>query len=229
MANFPKATADKPALFTRNDVSTFFHEFGHALHAMLGRTALAGQAGTSVKRDFVELPSQMLEEWLWDRQILKMVSGHYKTGEPLSDELIDTILKLKTFDTGNFVQRQVMLSAIALNYYLPGADKDLYAILYDMSSTYRPQFARHHEDHFYASWGHLTGYAAGYYGYLWSRVFAQDIFEQIKHYGLLDHTIGKKYIDTIIGRGGSADPNQLLYDFLGREPSSDAFFKDLGL
>jgi|SRR5579872_994390 len=229
MANFPKATADKPALFTRNDVSTFFHEFGHALHAMLGRTELAGQAGTHVKRDFVELPSQMLEEWLWDRQILKMVSGHYKTGEPLSDELIDAIVKLKTFDTGNFVQRQVMLSAIALNYYLTGADKDLYAILRTANSTYRPQVAWSDTDHFYASWGHLTGYAAGYYGYLWSRVYAQDVFEQIKQHGLLDHTIGQKYIDTIIGRGGSADPNQLLYDFLGREPRSDAFFKDLGL
>ncbi len=229
MANFPKATADKPALFMRSDVSTFFHEFGHALHAMLGRTELAGQAGTSVKRDFVELPSQMLEEWLWDRQILKMISGHYKTGEPLPDALIDTIVKLKTFDTGNFVQRQVALSAIALNYYVSGADKDLYGILRDMMRMYRPQMAAHDADHFYASWGHLTGYAAGYYGYLWSRVFAQDIFEQIKRHGLLDNTIGQKYIDTIIGRGGSADPNELLRNFLGREPRSDAFFNDLGL
>lgn len=229
MANFPKATADKPALFMRNDVSTFFHEFGHALHAMLGRTELAGQAGTHVKRDFVELPSQILEEWLWDRQILKMVSGHYKTGEPLPDELIDSILTLKTFDTGNFVQRQVMLSVVALNYYLNGADKDLYALLRNANMTYRPQVAWHEQDHFYVSWGHLTGYAAGYYGYLWSRVFAQDVFEQIKEYGLLNPEIGKKYSDMIIGRGGSADPNELLRDFLGREPRSDAFFRDLGL
>lgn len=229
MANFPKATADKPALCMRTDVSTFFHEFGHALHAVLGRTQLAGQAGTSVKRDFVELPSQLLEEWLWDPHILKMISCHYQTGNPLSDELIERIIKLKTFDAGYFVSRQVMLSLIALDYYRAGVDKDVYAILRDLALRMSPRIAWSDRNHFYASWGHLTGYAASYYGYLWSRVFAQDVFETIKKEGLLNPVVGQKYVDTIIGRGGSADPNDLLQAFLGRMPTSKAFFRDLGL
>jgi thimet oligopeptidase len=228
MANFPKPNGEKPSLLKRSDVSTFFHEFGHALHAMLGRTELESQSGTNVKYDFVELPSQMLEEWLWDRDMLKMVSKHYKTGESLPDTLIDKLLALKTFDTGNFVQRQVMFSLIALNYYKEGADKDLYGIVHDVYLTCRPQFMWSTDNHFYASWGHLTGYASKYYGYLWSRVFAQDVFEEIKKHGLLNPAIGKRYVETIIGKGGSADPNELLRDFLGREPNNHAFLRDLG-
>jgi len=228
MANFPKPNGEKPSLLKRSDVSTFFHEFGHALHAMLGRTDLESHSGTNVKCDFVELPSQMLEEWLWDRDILKMVSKHYKTGESLPDSIIDKLLELKTFDTGNFVQRQAMLAIIALNYYKEGADKDLYALLKDAHLSCRPQFMWSPENHFYASWGHLTGYAAKYYGYLWSRVFAQDVFEEIKKHGLLSPVIGQRYIETIIGKGGSADPNELLRNFLGREPNNEAFLKDLG-
>jgi len=228
VGNFPKPNGEKPSLLKRSDVSTFFHEFGHALHAMLGRTELEAHSGTNVKCDFVELPSQMLEEWLWDRDMLKMVSKHYKTGESLPDAVIDKLLELKTFDSGNFVQRQVMLSIIALNYYKEGADKDLYAILKDVHMSCRPHFMWSPENHFYASWGHLTGYAAKYYGYLWSRVFAQDVFEEIKKHGLLNPVVGKRYVDTIIGKGGSADPNELLRNFLGREPNNEAFLINLG-
>lgn len=228
VANFPKPNGEKPSLLKRSDVSTFFHEFGHALHAMLGRTELESQSGTNVKCDFVELPSQMLEEWLWDRDMLKMVSKHYKTGESLPDDVIDKLLELKTFDTGNFVQRQAMLSIISLNYYKEGADKDLYAILKDAYVSCRPHFMWSPENHFYASWGHLTGYAAKYYSYLWSRVFAQDVFEEIKKHGLLNPVVGKRYVDTIIGKGGSADPNELLRNFLGREPNNEAFLINLG-
>lgn len=229
VANFPKPTGDKPALLKRSDVNTFFHEFGHALHTVFGRTELASQAGTNVKNDFVELPSQMLEEWLWDRDMLKKVSGHYKTGAPLPDDMIDNILALKTFDSGNFLQRQLVLSKQALHYYMPGADKDPYQIMKDLHDAYRPQFTWMPENHFYASWGHLTGYAAKYYGYMWSKVFALDIFEEIKKHGLLNPEIGQKYINTVIGKGGSADPNELLRNFLGREPNNKAFLKDLGL
>ncbi len=229
VANFPKGNGDKPALLKRQDVSTFFHEFGHALHNMLGCTQLATQAGTSVKTDFVELPSQILEEWLWDKDILKKVSKHYKTGEPLPDELIDNILKLKTYDSGYFVQRQGCLSLISLDYYKPGADKDPYAIMKHIFKEYKPRFMFDDTNHFYASFGHLTGYGAKYYGYLWSKVFALDVFNQIKEQGLLNPEVGQKYINTIIGRGGSADPNELLKDFLGREPRIDAFLKSMGL
>lgn len=229
MANFPKAKGDKPLLFKRSDVKTFFHEFGHALHAMLGRTGMASFSGTGVKRDFVELPSQMLEEWLYDKDILKMVSGHYETGEPLPDELIDRIIALKNLRTGNFVQRQSMLSRLALDYYAQGAQKEVNDIYRTLSQEIVRNIAYIPEGHMFASFGHLTGYSAKYYGYLWSKVFALDLFDQIKKHGLLNPEIGAKYVREVIGRGGSADPNKLLHNFLGREPNEEAFFADMGL
>ncbi|MDR3550729.1 MAG: Zn-dependent oligopeptidase [Candidatus Babeliales bacterium] len=229
IANFPKSTESKPSLLKRADVQTFFHEFGHALHALLGRTHIASFAGTHVKRDFVEMPSQMLEEWLSDASILKQLSSHYVTGESLPDDLITRILALKHFDSGRFVQRQLMLSLLSLELYKEGEHKDMYAIYKDLSSRLRVFEAFAPEDHMYASFGHLTGYAAKYYGYMWSKVFALDLFDEIKKHGLLNPEIGKKYVADVIGKGGSQDPDELLKNFLGREPNQKAFLHDLGL
>lgn len=229
LANFPKARGNKPPLFKRSDVSTFFHEFGHAMHALLGRTSMASLSGTSVKRDFVEMPSQMLEEWLWDKEVLKIISGHYETGDPLPDDLIDRILATKHMSTGSFVQRQAMFSMLALDYFASGQDKDVQAINARLQTEMIKNIAFFPEDHFFASFGHLPGYGAKYYGYLWSKVFALDLFSEIKKHGLLNPEIGQKYIKEVIGRGGSADPNDLLRNFLGREPNDEAFFKDMGL
>lgn len=229
VANFPKSTATKPSLLKRSDVQTFFHEFGHALHTLLGATEMAGFSGTSVKRDFVEMPSQMLEEWLYDPAILKMVSKHYKTGEQLPDDLIESIITLKKFDSGYFVQRQVALSYLALKYFQDGIEKNLTTLKQNLWKKTLPSIQIIPEEHFEVSFGHLTGYSARYYGYLWSKVFALDLFEHIKQYGLLNPEIGKKYIAHVIGKGGSKRPEVLLESFLGRKPNSDAFFKDLGI
>lgn len=229
MANFPNAQGDKPALFKRADVKTFFHEFGHALHALLGRTHLAAFSGTSVKTDFVELPSQMLEEWLFDKDMLKKVSAHYQTGQPLPDETIDKILALKNLSVGGAVQRQCMLAKLSLDYYGLGRDKDVNALYAQIRTGMVPNIVYMPEDHMFASFGHLSGYNAKYYGYLWSKVFALDLFSEFKKVGLLNPTIGKRYVDTVLSRGGSADPNELLRDFLGREPNDQAFFEDMGL
>lgn len=228
VTNFPKPRGDKPALLKRDDVRTFFHEFGHALHAMLGRTPLAGMSGTSVKRDFVELPSQMLEEWLWDSDILKRVSSHYKTGEALPDEMIDAILALKNFDSGSWVRRQGFLALYSLGVFDEN-NRDLHDYMLELLSTYRPHFELDRDNHLYASFGHLGGYGSKYYGYLWSKVFALDIFDEIKKHGLLDPVVGQRYVGAVLSKGGSKDPNKLLYDFLGREPRSDAFFEDMGV
>jgi thimet oligopeptidase len=229
VANFPKPTDTKPSLLNRSDVRTFFHEFGHALHGLLGRTHVVSFSGTATKVDFVELPSQMLEEWLWDKDMLKKVSEHYLTGEPLPDDVIDRILAAKHVDSGFFVQRQAFLSKLSLAYFLAGADKDVHGIQKELAES----IIKHREtisgDHFYTSFGHLTEYGAKYYGYLWSKVFALDVFAEIKKQGLLNPEAGKKYVQCIIGRGGSVDPNQLLKDFLGREPNDKAFFVDMGL
>ncbi len=229
MANFPKAKGDKPPLFKREDVKTFFHEFGHAMHALLGRTQIAYFAGTAVKRDFVEMPSQMLEEWMTDRDILKLISSHYQTGQSLPDEIIDNILASKHIATGSFTQRQCFLSLLALTYFLEGQEKDVNEIYENLQKRFVKYVAAAPDNHFYAAFGHLSGYGSKYYGYLWSKVFALDLFDQIKQHGLLDPNIGSKYITDVIGRGASDDPNNLLTNFLGRQPRDDAFFKDMGL
>ncbi len=229
LANFPKPTSDRPSLLMRSDVNTFFHEFGHALHALLGATEQASVAGTSVKKDFVELPSQMLEEWLWDKEILQKVSSHYQTGKSLSDELIEKILQLKHFDSGNWLQRQASLAMLSLDYFAQGAHKDPFAILQKLQEQYQSRIMFNPDNHMYAAFGHLAGYGAKYYGYLWSKVFALDLFAEIKKHGLLNPQIGAKYIREVIGKGGSQDPNELLRNFLGREPNNDAFLKDIGL
>lgn len=229
VANFPKPNAEKPALLKLNDVKTFFHEFGHALHAILGATEIISMSGTNTKRDFVELPSQILEEWLGDKEILQLVSSHYATGAPLPSDLIDKILSLKHFDSGSFVQRQVVLSLMSLNYYGPSTHKDFYAIAKELHHQFRPRILFAPEDHMYASFGHLPSYAAKYYGYLWSRVFALDIFAQIKQEGLLNPAAGKRYCEHILAFGGTKDPNELLYNYLGRKPNNKAFLHEMGL
>jgi thimet oligopeptidase len=229
MANFPKPTATKPALFKLDDVSTFFHEFGHALHALLGRTHMASFSGTNTKRDFVEMPSQMLEEWLWDKEILQMVSSHYQTGQPLPDELIERILKLRTFDSGLSVRGQLILANLALAAFSRGASVDLDALLQEQHKNINFYTQFDPQNHQWAAFGHLNGYGARYYGYLWSKVFALDLFNDIEKEGLLNPAVGLRYRNEVIGKGGSVDPNQLLRNFLGREPNEQAFLRLMDL
>jgi len=229
VANFPKSTKTKPSLLRRSQVSTLFHEFGHAMHNILGRTQLASFSGTATKMDFVELPSQMLEEWLWDPQILKNLSKHYKTGEHLPDQLISNIIALKNFNIGSHLQRQIFFSSLALEYYKGGQQNDLAGIYYKLNTDIQRHIAPDDQTHMYASFDHLLEYGARYYGYLWSRVLSVDVFEQIKQRGLLNQEVGSRYVATILGKGGSKDPNELLKDFLGREANDEAFIKSLGL
>jgi thimet oligopeptidase len=230
LANFSKPNADQPSLLRHDDVKTFFHEFGHAMHGLFGATQMAGFSGTNVTRDFVEVPSQMLEEWMYDAGILKQISKHYVTGATLDDATIKQIQEIRQFGSGYFVQRQVSLSLLALAYYGEGADKDpvalKQALLRRLQGNY---FITDDREHFECSFGHLMGYGARYYSYLWSKVFALDMFAHVKKYGLLNYAIGKQYIDKVIGKGGSVEPEVLLEDFLGRKPTMDAFLGDLGL
>lgn len=229
LANFPKSTPNKPSLLKLSDVVTFFHEFGHAIHCILGATNIASLSGTSVKTDFVEMPSQMLEYWLSDRAILKMVGRHYKTREPLADTIIDIIVALKNFSTGAEVTRQLFYAQFSLDLFGPGAHKDIDALL---QQTWEKTllFTRFDDDnHMYASFGHLTGYGARYYSYMWSKIFAADLFYYIKEHGLLSPEIGAAYAQKILGPGGSIDPNELLKNFLGREPNQKAFLEDMAL
>lgn len=228
IANFPKPQKDKPALLKRSDVNTFFHEFGHAIHALMGSTAITSFAGTSVKTDFVEMPSQMLEYWLFDRDILKMIGRHYITGEPLPDAMIDTIIQLKNFGEGAAVTRQLALAQLSLHIFGSGADKDLDALMRKIWGKTVLYSVYDDQGHFYSSFGHLTDYGARYYGYMWSKVFAADLFYAIKPHGLLNPEVGVRYAQTILAPGGSIEPDELIKNFLGREPNQEAFLKDLG-
>jgi thimet oligopeptidase len=230
VANFPKATATQPALLKRKDVTTFFHEFGHALHAILGATKLGSLSGNNVKVDFAEMPSQMLEEWLWDPAILKQVSHHYITGESLPEDTIQKLIDLKIFSSGNDAQRQIALSFFSLACFKAGEHKNTDALLKEIFEKVRMHEEYYENYHFHTSFPHLgIAYNTKYYSYLWSKVFALALFDHIKKYGLLNPEIGRHYKHTILEQGGSKDPNELLVDFLGHAPTQDAFIRDLGL
>lgn len=228
VCNFTKPLGDKPSLLKYGEVTTFFHEFGHAIHSVLGGTKYAIQAGTNTEIDFVELPSQMLEEWMEDKGILKMISSHYQTGEPLPDDLIEKRIELQKYGTGMFVTSQLSLGMVSLSFFGEGATKDVARIFKEYNELCCPYVPYHDDEHRYCSFGHLMQYASRYYGYLWSLVLAEDVFETIQEHGLLNPEIGKKYADAILCKGGSKDANDMLRDFLGREPNYDAFYRKMG-
>jgi len=226
IANFTKPTNNKPALLRRKEVTTFFHECGHAIHSLLGTTKLAAFSGTSVKRDFVEMPSQMLEEWMTEKDILKLISNHYKTNEHLPDNIIENIKKNKNLFLGTFLLGQISYALFSLNIFNSGINKDIDKIWKDSHKSLENILYKTSE-YGYCSFGHITDYASKYYGYLWSSIFAKDLFDTIKKHGLLNNQIGELYTKKVLSKGGSKDPNELLKDFLSREPSTETFFKEL--
>ncbi len=229
IANFPHATTDRPGLLKFADVETFFHEFGHAMHGMVGATRMFSFSGTSVKRDFVEMPSQMFEQWVKEPGILKKLSKHYRSGQPLSDDMIATLGAIDRFDAGLFMLDQLGKTLLSLRLHAEGK-KDIQRVYVDiMRSVDEPYIAWDDAVHLPANFGHLTGYAAKYYSYLWSKVFALDLFSAIKEQGLINPAVGKKFVDQVLGKGGAVDPELLLERFLGRKPTVDALLKQFGL
>lgn len=217
--------ANFPALLEPGEVKTLFHEFGHSLHAALGSTPFATLSGTQVKRDFVEMPSQMLEYWLTDPEILKMVSSHYQTGEPLPDKMIQSFDAMRKMNQRIGLQQQLFYAYFALQAHL--SDDNLGFLTRKLSEKTCPWLIYCPDNHFYSSFTHLIDYDAKYYGYLWSKVLAFDLFHHIKQYGLLNPVIGQAYIDQVLSKGGTADPNELLFNFLGRQPNTKAFIDNL--
>ncbi|MCH9634321.1 MAG: hypothetical protein S4CHLAM7_10670 [Chlamydiae bacterium] len=232
IANFTKPTASSPSLLKHSEVNTLFHEFGHALHDLFSQNELASFSGIAspfIKIDFVELPSQMLEQWLWDPDILKKISSHYQTNKPLPDALIEKLILSKNIASGTNLQSQCYLSFLSLSYFSEGSQKNVSQIARDLKYHLCPHYQSLEEDNTHLSFGHLVGYGPRYYGYLWSKVLALDIFSVIKEKGLLNPEIGNYYRKTVLDKGACADPNELINSFLEREPSENAFLKDLGL
>lgn len=229
VCNFAKPTTDKPSLLPHSEVETLFHEFGHALHHVLSQTHYGRFSGTAVARDFVEAPSQMMENWVWDPKVLATFAIHYKTGEALPQKMLDGMLRARTLGSGIETQAQLFLGQMDQAFHtVPGGVVDtvkVQAEVYEKYTIYKAVPGTF----FHAAFTHLTGYQGAYYGYLWSLVFAQDMYQRFEELGVLSPEAGAYYRTKILGRGGSMDEMQMLRDYLGREPKMDAFYKHLGL
>ncbi len=226
VANFTKPTATSPSLLRHTEVVTLFHEFGHILHQTLTTSRYTRFSGTRVERDFVEAPSQMLEHWCWQPEVLSRFSRHHESGDPLPASLIQRMLEAKHTSSAIATLRQVYFSRLDLAYHTEsGRSSDAIAReLHPITGFPFPE-----DTHFQAGFGHLFGYDAGYYGYLWSRVFGDDMFTRFEAPGASVASVGAEYRRQILEPGGTADADQLIHQFLGREPNADAFLRELGL
>ncbi|MES3038593.1 MAG: M3 family metallopeptidase [Bdellovibrionota bacterium] len=230
VANFTPPSGDKPSLLTHSEVETFFHEFGHIMHQTLTRASYASIAGTSVAQDFVEAPSQMLENWVWSPQILKMISGHYQNPEQtLPEDILQKMLAARNFQQGAAYTKQLLYALFDMTLH---TQNEVIDVTETYNSLYRQIIGQEPlpGNHFPASFGHLMGgYDAGYYGYLWSEVYAQDMFSIFPANNLTDSSVGMRYRKTILEKGNSKDAMDLIRDFLMREPSDKAFLEGLGI
>ncbi len=227
VANFTKPTNEAPSLLQHGEVETLFHEFGHVLHQNLGRTELARFGGTNVERDFVEAPSQIMQHWIWRSDVLKRFARHYETGAPIPDDLVDQLVAARNLNKGLFQLRQMQYGWWDQEMH-SGPDRDLHQIHEEGSHislmpTHKGTFAL-------ASFGHLMGgYDSSYYGYMWSEVFGDDMFSRFEDDGVTNTEVGMAYRRAVLERGGTVDPDEMLRDFLGREPNNEAFLRKLGI
>ncbi len=230
VANFQIPSKKQPSLLTHNEVVTFFHEFGHLMHVVTNRTKYARFSLDGVLPDFIEVPSIMLENWAWQKEVLSNLSGHYENPEEkLPDNLVKGMIDAKLLDVGILQLRQVFYSLIDMFYHTRGAKnttEDFVKIFKEITGFDFPDDTRPD-----AGFGHLMSsyYAAGYYSYLWSRVYAQDLFTKFEENGFMDEKTGLEYREKILAPGGSIDANVLVEDFLGRKANSRAFLRSLGI
>ena len=220
--NFPKPGGAAPALMSHADAVTFFHEFGHVIHHILSESELSSFAGTSVARDFVESPSQMLEEWAWSKDTLAMFARHHDTNAPLPASLYARMVKSRGFGRALATQRQLYLAALDQAYHTRAVPFDTTQVLKEINDAYTP-FKYVEGTHFQASFGHLIGYDAGYYGYQWALSIAQDLFTRFKKDGLLDSKAAADYRANVLEPGDSDDASNLVAKFLGRAPNDAAY------
>ena len=227
VANFTKPTADSPSLLQHGEVETLFHEFGHVLHQNLGLTEMGHFAGTNTERDFVEAPSQIMQHWIWRADVLKRFARHYETGETIPSELVDQLVAARNLNKAIFQLRQMMYGWWDQEIH-GGADRDLDAI--HEKGTEISLLPPHKGTFALASFGHLMGgYDASYYGYMWSEVFGDDMFSRFEEEGVTNPEVGMAYRREVIGRGGALDADDMLVNFLGREPNNKAFLRKLGI
>ncbi|WP_019868406.1 oligopeptidase A [Methylovulum miyakonense] len=232
--NFTPPTGDAPALMTHDEVTTLFHEFGHGLHHMLTQVDHLGVSGINgVEWDAVELPSQFMENWCWEKDALALMSGHYETGEPLPDSLFEKMLSAKNFQAGLFMVRQLEFSLFDFRIHLeyePERGGRIYEILEQVRKHVAviqpPKFNRfpHSFTHIFAG-----GYAAGYYSYKWAEVLSSDAYSLFEEKGIFDQETGHSFLTNILEKGGSQNAMDLFVEFRGREPTIDALLRHNGI
>lgn len=232
--NFTPPVADKPALLTHDEVETLFHEFGHGLHHMLTRIDYSAVSGISgVAWDAVELPSQFMENWCWEKEALDLISGHYETGEPIPDTLYERMIAAKNFQSAMMMVRQLEFSLFDFRIhaeYQAETGGRIYQILNEVRDEVAvikpPSWSRfaHGFSHIFAG-----GYAAGYYSYKWAEVLSADAFSLFEEKGIFDQQTGKSFLTNILERGGSQDAMELFVAFRGREPEIDALLRHSGI
>ncbi len=228
VANLTKPTADRPALLQHTEVETLFHEFGHILHMSLTRADFSRFSGANTEWDFVEAPSQIMEEWCWQSEVLQTFARHYQTGKPIPEEMVEDLVRARHVNVALHTLRQVSFGVFDMGLHGPGDHSDLDLIHEKAESV--GLLPPHEGTFFPASFGHLLGgYDAGYYGYLWSKVYGLDMFSRFKDDGVTDPATGLRYRREILEPGGSLDGDELLRNFLGREPSNEAFLRHVGI
>ncbi len=223
VCNFPRPEKEA-ALLEHTDVRTFFHEFGHLLHHVLGGQARwAGQSGVATEWDFVEAPSQLLEEWIWDPATLATFARHVSTGEPIPAALLAKARAADEYGKGLWVRQQMFYAALSLELHRRDPDHlDPTRLVAELQERYTP--FRHVEGTFFhASFGHLDGYSAIYYTYMWSMVIAKDLFTAFDQRNLLDPAPARRYRDAVLAPGGSKKAAELVRDFLGRDTRFEAY------
>ena len=232
--NLTPPVGDEPALLTHNELTTLFHEFGHGLHHMLTQVDHAGVAGISgVEWDAVELPSQFLENWCWERESLDLVSAHYQTGEKLPQELLEKARAAKNFQSGMITVRQLEFALFDMRLHQmtdsPSAAnvQELLDSVRDEVAVYQvPEFVR-----FQNSFAHIFagGYAAGYFSYKWAEVLSSDAFSRFEEEGIFNKKTGEDFLHAILEKGGTQKALELFVEFRGREPEIDALLRHNGL
>ncbi len=232
VCNFTKPTATKPSLLTFNEVTTLFHEFGHALHGMLADTVYPSLSGTNVYWDFVELPSQIMENWCYEKEALELFAKHYKTGEVLPMDLIEKIKESASFQEGMATLRQISFGLLDMAWH--GQDP---TGITNLKAFETEQFANTQlypdvaENAMSTAFSHIFqgGYSSGYYSYKWAEVLDADAFAYFKEYGIFNREIASKFKENILSKGGTEHPMTLYKKFRGQEPNPEALLKRAGL
>jgi oligopeptidase A len=228
-ANLSPPDGGRPALLTHREVQTVFHEFGHLLHHVLSRVEVAELGGTHVPNDWVELPSQIMENWTFEREALDLFARHWETGEPIPEDLFGRLWAARTFLGASQQMRQISFGTLDLDLHVehdPASGEDPVERAQRVMEGFsvRPEFAR---NGFVASFTHVFagGYAASYYSYLWSEVLDADAFTRFQRDGIFSREAGRAFVDAVLSRGDSADPAELFREFMGRDPDPEALLR----